>query len=49
LEDGTLIRVKNVLLDVKKMIGQFNADGDPIYVPQLTGESGERSGSPGEP
>lgn len=36
LADGTVIRAKGVVLDVKKMIGQFNAEGDPIYVMQLT-------------
>jgi hypothetical protein len=35
LEDGTVIRAKSVLLDVKKMIGQFNAEGDPIYALQM--------------
>jgi hypothetical protein len=36
LEDGTVIRAKGVLLDVKKMIGQYNQDGEPVYVLQLT-------------
>lgn len=36
LADETVIRVKGVLLDVKKMIGQFNAEGEPVYVMQLT-------------
>jgi hypothetical protein len=36
LADGTVIRAKGVVLDVKKMIGQFNAEGEPIYVLQLT-------------
>jgi hypothetical protein len=36
LADGTLIRAKAVLLDVKKMVGQFNVDGEPIYELQLT-------------
>lgn len=35
LQDGTVIRAKAVLLDVKKMTGQFNADGDPIYAMQI--------------
>jgi hypothetical protein len=35
LKDGTLIRTKAVLLDVKKMTGQFNAEGDPIYAMQM--------------
>jgi hypothetical protein len=36
LADGTVIRAKGVLLDVKKMVGQYNADGEPIYELQLT-------------
>ena len=36
LDDGTVIRAKAVVLDVKKMTGQFNNDGDPIYELQLT-------------
>ncbi len=36
LADGTVIRAKAVLLDVKKLVGQFNADGEPIYELQLT-------------
>jgi hypothetical protein len=36
LEDGSVIRAKGVLLDVKKMVGQYNQDGEPIYVLQLT-------------
>jgi hypothetical protein len=36
LADGTVIRAKGVVLDVRKMIGQFNAQGEPVYVLQLT-------------
>ncbi|WP_298255835.1 hypothetical protein [Bradyrhizobium sp.] len=36
LADGTVIRAKAAVLDVKKMVGQYNAEGDPIYVLQLT-------------
>jgi hypothetical protein len=36
LEDGTVIRTKGVLLAVKKMTGQFNPEGEPVYVMQLT-------------
>jgi hypothetical protein len=36
LTDGTVIRAKAVVLDVKKMVGQYNADGEPIYELQLT-------------
>lgn len=35
LEDGTVIRAKAMLLDVKKMVGQYNAQGEPIYLMQL--------------
>ena len=36
LTDGTVIRAKAAVLDVKKMVGQYNAEGEPIYVLQLT-------------
>lgn len=36
LSDGTVIRAKAVVLDVKKMVGQHNADGEPVYELQLT-------------
>jgi hypothetical protein len=36
LQDETVIRAKAVVLDAKKMVGQFNAQGEPIYVLQLT-------------
>jgi hypothetical protein len=36
LADETVIRTKAAVLDVKKMTDQFNADGEPIYVLQLT-------------
>jgi hypothetical protein len=36
LADGTIIRAKAVVLDVKKMVGQYNAEGEPIYELQLT-------------
>jgi hypothetical protein len=36
LADGTVIRAKAVVLDVKKMVGQHNADGEPIYELQIT-------------
>jgi hypothetical protein len=35
LEDGTVIRTKAVLLEAKKMTGQFNAAGEPIYALQI--------------
>jgi hypothetical protein len=36
LVDCAVIRSKGVILDVKKMIGQYNIDGEPIYILQLT-------------
>jgi hypothetical protein len=36
LADGTVIRVKGALLDVSKMVGQYNANGEPVYVLQMT-------------
>jgi S-adenosylhomocysteine hydrolase len=35
LDDGSVIRVKGVLLDIKRALNQFNAEGDPVYVMQL--------------
>jgi hypothetical protein len=36
LSDGTVLRAKAVVLDVKKMLGQYNQEGEPIYEMQLT-------------
>jgi len=36
LADGTVVRAKAVVLDVKKMAGQFNSEGEPIYELQFT-------------
>lgn len=36
LQDGSIIRAKAAVLDVKRAIGQFNPEGDPVYVLQLT-------------
>jgi hypothetical protein len=36
LTDGTVIRAKAAILDVKKMVGQYNADGEPVYMLQMT-------------
>jgi hypothetical protein len=36
LTDGTVIRAKATILDVKKMVGQYNADGEPVYILQVT-------------
>jgi hypothetical protein len=36
LADGTVIRAKAMLLDARRMVDQFNDQGEPIYVLQLT-------------
>jgi hypothetical protein len=36
LDDGSVIRTKGVLVDAKRMLDQFNANGDPIYLLQLS-------------
>jgi hypothetical protein len=36
LADGTVLRAKTVVLDVKKLIGQYNQDGEPVYEMQMT-------------
>jgi hypothetical protein len=36
LADGAVIRTKAAVLDVKKLTGQYNADGEPIYILQMT-------------
>jgi hypothetical protein len=36
LDDGAVIRVKGVLVDAKRMVDQFNATGDPVYLMQLS-------------
>jgi hypothetical protein len=35
LDDGTILRTRNAVIDVKQAIGQYNAaNGDPIYLVQ---------------
>ena len=36
LADGTVIRAKAVVLDVKKMTGQYSPEGEPVYELQMT-------------
>jgi hypothetical protein len=36
LNDGSVIRLKSVLVDVKRAIDQYGPDGNPIYVLQTT-------------
>jgi S-adenosylhomocysteine hydrolase len=35
LDDGSILRAKAVVLDVKRADGQYSADGSPIYVMQF--------------
>jgi hypothetical protein len=34
LDDGSVIRVKAVLLDIKRAVDQYSDDGNPLYVLQ---------------
>ena len=34
LTDGTILRVKAAVFDVKSAVGQYSPDGDPIYLVQ---------------
>lgn len=34
LTDGSVLRVKAAVLDVKSAVGQYSPDGDPIYLIQ---------------
>jgi hypothetical protein len=36
LDDGSIIKAKAVILDVKRAVGQFNIEGNPVYVMQMT-------------
>jgi hypothetical protein len=36
LEDKTVVRVKGVLVDVKKVVGEYAPDGKPVYLLQMT-------------
>jgi hypothetical protein len=36
LVDGTVIRSRPVLLEVKRAVGQFNKEGDPVYLMNFT-------------
>jgi len=37
LSDDTVIRTKAALLEVKRAVGQYSADGNPLYVFQFAG------------
>jgi hypothetical protein len=36
LDDGSVIQAKAVILDVKRAVGQFNIEGNPVYIMQMT-------------
>jgi hypothetical protein len=36
LDDGSVIQAKAVILDVKRAVDQFNIDGNPVYIMQMT-------------
>jgi hypothetical protein len=36
LKDGTTVRIKGVLIDVKRVVGQYAPDGKPLYICQMT-------------
>jgi hypothetical protein len=36
LNDGSVIRLKAVILDAKRAVGQFGVDGEPTYIMQIT-------------
>jgi S-adenosylhomocysteine hydrolase len=36
LDDGSILRGKVVILEAKRAVGQFNAEGDPVYLMQMT-------------
>jgi hypothetical protein len=35
IEDGSVIRAKAVILDVKRAIDQYSPDGNPLYIVQF--------------
>ena len=35
LDDGTILRIRPVLVDVRRLIGQWAPDGDPVYVTKI--------------
>jgi hypothetical protein len=36
LDDGSVIQAKAVILDVKRAVDQFNIEGNPVYIMQMT-------------
>lgn len=36
LADGSVVRLKGVLIDAKKAVDQYAPDGKPIYILQMT-------------
>jgi hypothetical protein len=35
LDDGSVLRLKAALLDAKRAVGQYSADGNPLYILQF--------------
>lgn len=35
LDDGTVLRFKTVVVDVKRAVNQYSADGNPLYIYSL--------------
>src|SRR6266446_6382927 len=35
LEDGSVIRLKTTLLDIKRAVDQYSPEGDPLYIMQF--------------
>jgi hypothetical protein len=35
LDDGTTLRVRPVIIDVRRLTGQWQPDGDPVYVTKI--------------
>jgi hypothetical protein len=36
LEDGTVLRVRLIVSDVLRVVGEYNSDGDPVYIIKST-------------
>ena len=36
LDDGTVLRARLIVSDILRVVGEYNADGDPIYIIKST-------------
>jgi hypothetical protein len=34
LDDGTVLKTRTAIIDVKRAVGQYSANGDPLYIIQ---------------